>query len=378
MLNLKAQYASIAGEISQAVLAVLESQSLILGPDVAALESELADYCQVAHAVGCGSGSDALFLALLALDVGPGDEVLTTPYSFFATAGAIHRAGARAVFADVDPRTFNLDPAAAAAALDGRPNVKAMIPVHLFGACAEMEPLLKLAASRGIPVVEDAAQAIGAEFMGRRAGSLGEIGCFSFYPSKNLGGAGEGGLLTTNDPRLAGRLNALRVHGSSRRYYHDEVGINSRLDTLQAAVLRVKLKHLDRWTAKRQENAARYNRLLADSGAPVTTPFSAPSTTRHVVNQYVILAPRRDELKDYLTGRGIGCEIYYPLPLHLQGCFSHLGYRPGDFPVSERLANAALALPVHAELPEEDLAWVVESIAEFYRSRAGSGRARLG
>lgn len=367
MLDLKAQYASIAPEVSAAVLAVLESQSLILGPDVAALERELAEYCRVSHAAACGSGSDALFLALLALDVMPGDEVLTTPYTFFATAGAIHRAGARIVFADIDPRTFNLDPAAAGAVLENHPNVKAMIPVHLFGACAEMDPLMSLAASRGIRVIEDAAQSIGAEYLGRRAGSIGDIGCFSFYPSKNLGGAGEGGLLTTNDAGLAERLKALRVHGSSRRYYHDEVGINSRLDTLQAAVLRVKFKYLDGWTSKRQENAALYDRLLAESGAPVTTPFRAPFVTRHVVNQYVILAPRRDELKAFLGGRGIGCEIYYPLPLHLQRCFASLGYKEGDFPASEEVARKSLALPVHPDLSAEDIAWVVESIAAFYR-----------
>lgn len=367
MLDLKTQYAAIASEVSAAVLSVLESQSLILGPDVALLERELAGYCRVPHAVACGSGSDALFLALLALDAGPGDEVLTTPYTFFATAGAIHRAGARVVFADIDPRTFNLDPAAAAAVLEKHPNVKVMIPVHLFGACAEMDALMSLAASRAIRVIEDAAQSIGAEHLGRRAGSIGDIGCFSFYPSKNLGGAGEGGLLTTNDSFLADRLKALRVHGSSRRYYHDEVGINSRLDTLQAAVLRVKLKYLDGWTSRRQENATLYNHLLAESGAPVTTPFCAPFATRHVVNQYVILAPRRDELKAFLGGRGIGCEIYYPLPLHLQPCFTGLGYREGDFPVSEEVARKSLALPVHPDLSEEDIAWVVESIAAFYR-----------
>lgn len=366
LLDLKAQHASIQGEVMAAVERVLAQQALILGPEVEALERELAGYCGAAHAIGCGSGSDALFLALLALDVGPGDEVLTTPYTFFATAGSIVRCGARPVFADIDPETFNLDPEQAAAALERHERVKAIMPVHLFGGCADMEALGAVAARRGVAVIEDAAQALGAEDRGRRAGSMGAAGCFSFYPSKNLGGAGEGGLLTTQDAGLADRLRALRVHGSRRRYFHDEVGVNSRLDALQAAILRVKFKHLDIWTARRQENAALYDRLFAANGAPVKTPARAASMTRHVVNQYVILAPRRDELRAHLAEQGIGTEVYYPLPLHRQACFAGLGYGEGAFPVSERVARESLALPVYPELTEDDLRYVAEQVAGFY------------
>jgi len=349
---------------------VLESQQCILGPDVAALEEEIAAYCGTKHAVGCGSGTDALLLALRALDIGPGDEVLTTPFTFFATAGAVANVGARPVFADIDPRTFNLDPAAARDALRRHPRVKAILPVHLFGLCADMDEFLAMAAERGIAVIEDAAQAIGAEHRGRRAGSMGAIGCFSFFPTKNLGGAGEGGILTTSDGRLAERLRALRVHGSRVRYYHDEVGTNSRLDTLQAAILRVKLKRLEQWTARRIAHAGLYRKTLAELGAPVRAPELPAWPSRHVYHQFVIRAPQRDRLRRWLAGQGIASEIYYPLPLHRQKCFLHLGYEPGALPESERAAAEVLALPIYPELEPEQVARICRSIRDFYEQQA--------
>jgi dTDP-4-amino-4,6-dideoxygalactose transaminase len=370
LLDLRAQYASIRAEVEQAVRRVLESQQCILGPDVAALEEEIAAYCGTKHAVGCGSGTDALLLALRALDIGPGDEVLTTPFTFFATAGAVANVGARPVFADIDPRTFNLDPAAARDALRRHPRVKAILPVHLFGLCAAMDEFLAMAAERGIAVIEDAAQAIGAEHRGRRAGSMGAIGCFSFFPTKNLGGAGEGGILTTSDGRLAERLRALRVHGSRVRYYHDEVGTNSRLDTLQAAILRVKLKRLEQWTARRIAHAGLYRKTLAELGAPVRAPELPAWPSRHVYHQFVIRAPQRDRLRRWLAGQGIASEIYYPLPLHRQKCFLHLGYEPGALPESERAAAEVLALPIYPELEPEQVARICRSIRDFYEQQA--------
>jgi dTDP-4-amino-4,6-dideoxygalactose transaminase len=367
LLDLRAQHRRIREEILAEVARVIDSQQFILGPDVRHFEEEIAAYCHTRFAVGCGSGSDALLLALLAAGIQPGDEVLTTPYSFFATAGAIHLAGAVPVFADIDDATFNLDPRCAAAVLEAHPKVRAMIPVHLFGGCADMDPLCALAQARGILVIEDAAQAIGAEYKGRRAGSLGEIGCFSFFPTKNLGAYGEGGLLTTNDPAIASRLASLRVHGSTERYYHERVGLNSRLDTLQAAVLRVKLRYLDTWTAGRQENAALYRQCFAERRVPVTVPAPAPYQTRHICNQFSIRCPERDRLHAHLREQGIGAEVYYPLPLHLQKCFAYLGYHPGDFPVSEALAREALALPVYPELPQSDIERVSRAIEAFYR-----------
>ncbi len=367
LLDLRAQYETIRAEVEQAVRDVFESQQFILGPDVAALEQEVAAYCGAGHAVGCGSGTDALLLALRALDIGPGDEVLTTPFTFFATAGAIANVGARPVFADIDPATFNLDPEQARAVLDSHPRVKALLPVHLYGLCADMDPLLELARERGIPVIEDAAQAIGAEYRGRRAGSIGSIGCFSFFPTKNLGGAGEGGILTTNDEALAERLRALRVHGSRTRYFHDEVGTNSRLDTLQAAVLRVKLRHLEAWTLRRIEIAALYRKRL---GAPVTPPPLAPYPARHVYHQFVIRAPQRDRLRQHLASLGIGSEIYYPLPLHRQKCFAWLGYQEGAFPESERASREVLALPVYPELAHEAVEEICSAIMKHCESCA--------
>jgi len=295
LLDLTAQHRAIREEALAAVTAVIDSQKFILGEEVVQLEREIASYCQAPHAVGCASGSDALFLALLALDLKASDEVLTTPYTFFATVGSIVRIGARPVFVDIDPRTFNMDAGRLEDALKRHPKVRAIVPIHLFGDCADMDPILELARARGIAVVEDAAQSIGSEYKGRRAGSMGAIGCFSFFPSKNLGGYGDGGMVTTTDAALHRKLAALRVHGSVKKYYHEWVGVNSRLDALQAAVLRVKLRHLDGWTAGRQRNAALYSRLLADG--PVILPEAAPTTTRHIYNQYVIQSPRRDALR---------------------------------------------------------------------------------
>ncbi|MGQ9918280.1 MAG: DegT/DnrJ/EryC1/StrS family aminotransferase [Bryobacteraceae bacterium] len=370
LLDLTAQYSAIRGEIEEAVRRVFQSQQFILGPDVAALEQEVAAYCGVEHAIGCGSGTDALLLALRALGIGPGDEVLTTPFTFFATAGAIANVGARPVFADIDPATFNLDPVQAREVLEKRPRVRAILPVHLYGLCADMDPLLEMARGRGIPVIEDAAQAIGAEYCGRRAGSMGAIGCFSFFPTKNLGGAGEGGILTTHDAALAERLRALRVHGSRVRYYHDEVGTNSRLDTLQAAVLRVKLRHLEEWTARRIALAETYRQTFRRLGTPVRVPELPAYPARHVYHQFVIRAPRRDRLREFLAANGIGAEIYYPLPLHRQKCFDALGYTEGSFPESERAAREVLALPIYPELSAADIGEVCSTIHRFFTETA--------
>jgi dTDP-4-amino-4,6-dideoxygalactose transaminase len=366
LLDLKAQHRQIRDEVLAEVTRVIDSQMFIMGPDVQKLEQEIAAYSSTKFAVGCASGSDALFLALLGLNIQHGDEVLTTPYTFFATAGAIHRAGAVPVFVDVEAATFNMDMNQVAGVLARHPKIKAIIPIHLFGGCADMDPLMALAGERGIPVIEDAAQSIGSEYKGRRAGSIGDIGCFSFFPSKNLGGYGDGGMLTTNDPALRERLAALRVHGSKKKYYHDWVGVNSRLDALQAAVLSVKFRHLDSWTEGRQRNAALYRKVLAEMSIPVTPPVPAPYQTRHIYNQFSILCQRRDQLQAYLKENGIGTEVYYPLPLHLQVCFSSLGYKAGDFPVSERLAKESLALPVHSELSNDDVEQVCRALRAFY------------
>jgi dTDP-4-amino-4,6-dideoxygalactose transaminase len=365
-LDLKAQFQTIRDEIEDAVRRVLESQHFIMGPEVSGFEAEMARYCGVPHAVGCASGSDALLLPLLALGIGAGDEVVTTPYSFFATAGAIWRTGARPVFVDIEPDTFNLDPSRLEAAVG--PHTKAIIPVHLFGQTADMNPITAIAESRGIPVLEDAAQAIGAEYQGRRSGSLSAVAAFSFYPSKNLGGFGDAGLITSTDAQLAQRMARLRVHGMEPKYHHHEVGFNSRLDALQAAVLRVKLRHIDRWTAARREVAGRYRRLFESFGlaGTVQLPVERPGHL-HVYNQFVIRVPgaARDALRNHLGSRRIGTEIYYPIPLHLQVCFASLGHRPGDFPRSESAAQQTLALPTYPELTEEAQHHVVDSIAEF-------------
>src|SRR5579884_656224 len=364
LLDLTAQYTAIRDEVLSEITRVADSQKFILGGDVRALEGEIATYCGAKRAIGCASGSDALLLALMAAGIGPGDKVLTTPYTFFATVGAICRVGATPVFADVEADTFNLDMAKAADALAANPDIRAVIPVHLFGACADMDALHSLVAGKDICVIEDAAQAIGSEYKWRRAGALGDIACFSFFPSKNLGAFGDGGILTTNDDGLAERLCALRVHGTRKKYYHDWIGVNSRLDTLQAAVLRVKLRHLDSWTAGRQRNADLYRQYIREMAIPVVAPAVKPYQSRHIYNQFVIVGERRDRLQAFLKEHGIGTEVYYPLPMHLQTCFSNLGYRAGDFPVSERLAGESLALPVYPELAPEDIEHVCRMLKQ--------------
>jgi len=364
LLDLQAQFSQIRREILDAVTRVIDSQKFILGDEVAAFETEIAGYCRTPFAVTCASGTDALFLALMAAGVSAGDQVVTTPYSFFATAGAIARLGAIPVFADIDPATGNIDPRHAAEAIARSSRARAIIPVHLFGGCAEMDEICGLAARHQLVVIEDAAQAIGAEYRGRRAGGMGHIACFSFYPTKNLSAFGDGGLVTTQDPQIAEHLRALRVHGSTGKYIHQWVGFNSRLDALQAAVLRVKLRHLDAWTRQRQENARIYHDALAQS--PARLPCPAPYQTRHVFNQFVIRAPRRDALREYLASQGVGTEIYYPMPLHLQPCFSSLGYHTGDFPESEAFAQEALALPIYAELPADDIRQIAHLLSAFY------------
>jgi len=365
-LNLKAQYQSIRDEIEPVVREILESQMFVLGPEVIMLEAEVADYCGAASGIGCASGSDALLLPLLAIDIGPGDEVITTPYTFFATAGSIWRTGAKPVFVDIEPDTFNIDPARIEAAIT--PRTRAIIPVHLFGQVAEMGPIQEIARQHGLTVLEDAAQAIGSAYHGTRAGTLGDVAAFSFYPSKNLGGFGDGGMVTTNHPQLARRITRLRVHGMEPKYHHHEVGFNSRLDALQAAVLRVKLRHLDAWTSLRRDVADRYRNLFASHGLEemVGLPIERQGNF-HIYNQFVIRVPAflRDSLRDYLTARKIGSEIYYPIPLHLQVCFASLGHKPGDFPHSEAAARETIALPIYAELTDAEQRYVVGSIRQF-------------
>jgi len=369
LLDLRAQFQTIRGEVMAAVESVFESQHFILGPEVEAFERATAEYCQVKHAIGCGSGSDALLLALMALGVGPGAEVVTVSFTFFATAGSITRLGARPVFIDISPDDFNINPDLIERAIT--PRTKAILPVHLFGQCAEMDAILEIAERHNLPVIEDSAQAIGAEYRKQRAGAMGAIGCFSFFPSKNLGGAGEGGLMTTNDDHLAEKLRLLRVHGMQPKYHHRIVGVNSRLDALQAAVLRVKLKYLDQWSDARRRNAEHYDRLFAEAGVEeVVTPAIRPNgrpNGRHIFNQYTIRCSRRDELMNFLKRQGVGSEIYYPVPLHLQECFAYLGYKPEDLPVTEQASRECLSLPIYPELTEEMRRYVVEKIAEFYR-----------
>lgn len=361
LLDLRRQFDPIRDEVMREVERVIESQRFILGEDVERFERNFAAYCHTARAIGCASGTDALELALLALDIGPGDEVLTVPYSFFATAGAILSIGAKPVFVDVEPDTFNLDVTKLEAALAAHPNIKAILPVYLYGACADMDPILDAAGS--IPVIEDVAQSHGAEYKGRRAGSMGRIGCFSFFPTKNLGAFGDGGMLTTNDESLAKKLRALRVHGSIAKYIHQWPGKNSRLDALQAAVLNVKLRYLDSWTEGRQRNADLYRSFLAKSNAIL--PQSAPYQTRHIYNQFVIRVPKRDELKAWLAEHGVGTEIYYPCPLHLQPALKSFGFKEGDFPVSEQLSKETLALPIFAEATKEEIGAVADLIVAF-------------
>ena len=365
LLDLNAQYVPLRQALLDAVTRVCDSQRFIGGPEVEGLERELCAALQYPHAIGLSSGTDAVLAALMALDVGPGDEVITPTYSFFATAGCVVRVGARPVLVDSEPGTFNIDTRAAIAAIT--PRTKAIIPVHLFGQSAEMAPIMEAANQRGIPVIEDAAQAIGCTYHGRPTGTIGAIGCFSFFPSKNLGAFGDAGFVTATDAAIAKKLRLIRTHGMEPKYYHHLVGANFRIDAIQAAVLRVKLPKLAGWSAGRQANAARYRALFADAAlSEVVLPSEAPNRT-HIYNQFVIRAPRRDNLREHLAAAGIGTEVYYPVPFHLQECFKNLGYQPGAFPEAEAAANDSLALPIYPELTEAQQAAVVNAIRTFYR-----------
>jgi dTDP-4-amino-4,6-dideoxygalactose transaminase len=361
LLDLQGQYRPLRDEILAAIARVCDSQRFIGGPEVEGLEREIAEHLGVAHAVGLSSGTDALLAALMALGVGPGDEVITPTFSFFATAGCVSRIGATPKLVDIDPLTYNIDPAAAAAAITSR--TRAIIPVHLYGQCADMDPLLEAADRRGVSVIEDAAQAIGSTYKGRAAGAMGKAGCFSFFPSKNLGAFGDAGLLTTGDAALAHEVRLLRNHGAEPKYFHQRIGGNFRLDALQAAVLRVKLPHLNRWTAMRRANADRYDALFRESAAAdrITLPARVPDRN-HIFNQYVIRVPRRDAVRAHLEAAGIATEIYYPVPFHLQQCFAPLGYRRGDFPHAEAAAAETLALPIYGELTAAQQAEVVRAV----------------
>ncbi|MBI5345508.1 MAG: DegT/DnrJ/EryC1/StrS family aminotransferase [Deltaproteobacteria bacterium] len=370
LLDLAAQYRKIRREVLDEIKTVCDSQHYVLGKNVSALEEEIASYCGTRFAVGVASGTDAILLALMAAGVGAGDKVITTPFTFFATAGSIARLGAVPVFVDIDPRTYNLDAGEVEAILKRRgKGVKAVIPVHLYGQCADMDAINRASLRGGAAVIEDAAQSIGAVYKGRMAGSIGVAGCFSFYPTKNLGCFGDGGMVTTNDGKTAERLKMLRVHGSKARYYHDLVGMNSRLDEIQAAILRVKLKRLGSWTAGRIKNAERYTRLFQKAGFPDDNVKGLPHIEKgnvSVYNQYVVRVKERDGLRAHLSSLGIGSEIYYPLSLHMQRCFRYLGYKAGDFPVSEKAAKEVLALPIYPELTVAQARYVVEGIAGFY------------
>lgn len=377
LLDLKAQYETIRADVDRALARVVESQHFILGPEVEGLEREIASYSDVAHAIGVSSGTDAILLALMALGIGHGDEVITTPHTFIATCSCIARLGAKAVFVDIDPASYNLDIGRVEAAIT--PRTKAIMPVHLFGQMADVESLAAVARSRGIPIVEDAAQALGAKASGKGPGVVGTVATFSFFPSKNLGGFGDGGMVVTNDAALASKLRLLRNQGQQPKYFSLEVGGNFRLDAIQAAVLRAKLPHLDGWTAGRQRNAATYRRSFAKArlrvgdGAlrddlDVALPIEQPDR-RHVYNQFVIRARRRDDLRRHLGEQGIGSEVYYPQPMHLQQCFASWGYGAGDFPEAERAAAESLAVPIYPELDEAMISAVVDSIAGFYAAK---------
>jgi dTDP-4-amino-4,6-dideoxygalactose transaminase len=382
LLDLKSQYQSLKDEILPVIEKVCAAQSFILGPYVKDLERQVAAYSHAAHGIGVSSGTDALLVALMALDIGAGTEVITTPYTFFATGGTVARTGARPIFCDIDPASYNLDAGSVQRFIesscevrDGRLYnrstggwIKCLMPVHLYGQVADMKPMLEIAKRYRLKVIEDAAQAIGSEYSdGKRAGGMGDIGCLSFFPSKNLGAFGDGGMCTANDDELAERLRVLRVHGGKPKYYHAEIGGNFRLDELQAAVLVVKLKHLDDWTAGRQRNARFYDSAFAKAG--LADRIGLPKVGqgyRHIYNQYVIRSSRREELRAFLGQNGIGTEIYYPVPLHVQKCFAYLGYKAGDCPESEKAAAETLALPIYPELAQEQLAYVVETVARFH------------
>ncbi|MFM8641228.1 MAG: DegT/DnrJ/EryC1/StrS family aminotransferase [Phycisphaerales bacterium] len=383
LLDLKAQYATIRAEVEPVVLDVMASQYFIGGPKIDELEREVAAYCHARHSVGCANGSDAILLALQALDIGPGDEVVLPTFTFFATAGSVHRLGARPVFVDIDPVTYNICPKSVEEAFGCCKRVKSLMPVHLFGQAADLDAIMGIAKARGLSVVEDCAQAIGTEDVhGRRVGSVGDIGTYSFFPSKNLGGFGDGGIMATNSDALAARMKRLRNHGMEPKYYHHEIGMNSRLDALQAAVLSIKLRHLDAWSEARRRNARWYDDFFrahgaADSsvpvdqgGLPIRFP-KAPSKGRHIYNQYVVRVPAgmRDAVRDELAKRKIGTEIYYPLCLHMQECFKFLGYRPGVFPHAERAAQEVIAIPIYGELTEDQRLWVAESLVDVVRKK---------
>lgn len=382
LLDIKAQLKPIRHEILNAVTDVIDGTQYIMGKKVQEFEEEAARYCGTKYAVGVSSGTDALLISLMALDIKRDDLIITTPYSFFATAGAIVRVGAVPVFVDIDPVSYNISPSRLKEWFDSHPTqikkVKAIIPVHLYGQCADMEGLIKTAQQYNIPVIEDSAQAIGAEYVlngnTRRAGSMGELGCFSFFPSKNLGGIGDGGMVAASDSDLAEKLKTLRNHGSKPKYYHEFIGGNFRLDTIQAAVLLVKLKYLDKWHEARQKNALNYNTLFNEAKIrDIKTPTAVHQGAAkhyHIYNQYVIQASKRDELKTFLEKNGISTEVYYPLPFHLQGCFSYLGYKKGDFPESENAAEKTLAIPIYPEITDEMQRYVVSKIKEFYNKTA--------
>jgi len=371
--DLMLQFNSIQDEIRASLEEVFKTQQFILGPQVKQLEETFAPYCQTQYGIGVASGSDAILLALMALGIGKGDEVILPPFTFFATAGSVTRIGAKPVFADIDLKTFNIDPSKIEEKIT--PKTKAIIPVHLFGQCADMDPILQIAKARGLFVIEDAAQAIGAEYkplshsQGRRAGGMGDLGCFSFYPTKNLGAMGDGGMVVTNRLDLAERVRILRVHGSQPKYFHRWIGLNSRLDTIQAAILLVKFKYLEKWTKERQKRAKTYNTLFREGFSDIPG-LQLPTTqyeNTHVYHQYVIRVPKRDCLRDYLLQEGIGTDIYYPLPLHLQECFSFLNHRRGEFPNSEKASEEVLALPIYPELTEDQQFFIVDRIRAFYK-----------
>lgn len=382
LLDLKKQYEAIKEEIIAVTMEVYQSQRFILGPKVEELERKIAAYAKVKYAVGVSSGTDALLISLMNAGIGPGDLVITSPYTFFSTAGSIARLGAIPVFVDIDHLTYNIDPEKLEKRISGlkaeeRSRLKAILPVHLFGQCADMDDIIAIARSLGILIIEDAAQAIGAEYMSsdgslRRAGSMGNYGCFSFFPSKNLGSFGDGGMVTTNDEEAFQRLKIMRVHGSQPKYYHKVIGGNFRLDALQAGILLIKFRYLEQWTEKRRKNARIYREVFAREGIEgIELPFEGKG--RHIYNQFVIkIHQKRDELKSYLTNQGIGCEIYYPVPLHIQECFLYLGYHPEDCPVSLEAAAKTIALPIYPELRAEQIEYIVEKIGSFYRDNVTS------
>jgi dTDP-4-amino-4,6-dideoxygalactose transaminase len=365
VLDLRAQYESIKGEIDDAIAKVLKSTQFILGPTVREFEQRVAAYCECEHGIGVASGTDALRLTLAALGIGPGDQVITTPFTFIATANTISRSGAEPVFVDIDPQTFNIDPSAIEAAITER--TKAILPVHLYGQPADMDPIAALAETHGLYVIEDAAQAVGARYKGKRAGSIGHAGCLSFYPTKNLGGYGDGGLVVTRDAVLAEKVDILRRHGSRVKYHAEVLGFNSRLDALQAAILGVKLDHLDEWNDRRRQIARRYNELLA--GLPVQTPYES-TDVYHVYHQYTVRVPQRDELGEHLKDRGVGRMIYYPVPLHLQALYAGLGYEKGSLPASEAASQEVISLPMYPELTDAQQVSIAEAMREFYGTRS--------